>query len=67
MAKKIIIAGACTILIAAAVNILTELALAERGFFAVGGELLAAPIIGFCVSAAIKTIKDIKRSVKNER
>lgn len=67
MSRKIIIAGACTLLLSAAVKTLSELALAERGFSAVGGEIIAAPIICYCLSAAVKTIKDIKRSVKNER
>lgn len=66
MTKKIIFAGACTLLILGAVYVCSELALTERGYTAVGGEI-CIPIIGFCLWAGVKTVKDIRRAMKHEK
>lgn len=58
MSQKIIIAGACTLIILAAIRGLSELALAERGCHAFGGEI-CIPIFAFGVWVIFKTINDI--------
>lgn len=65
MIKKITTAGICVLALALFTYACTELALAERGVSAMGGEIFALPIIGFCVWAGVKTGKDIKRSWKS--
>ncbi len=64
MTKKIIIAGACTLIILAAIYICSELALMERGYTAAGGEILV-PVIAFCIWVAVKTVKDIRKGWKH--
>lgn len=64
MTRKIIIAGACTLLILAAMRLCSEIALAERGFSATGGEI-CIPVIAFSLWAAAKTVKDIRKEWKN--
>ena len=58
MSRKIIIAGACTILFLAVLKGLSDLALAERGYHALGGEI-CLPIFVFGAWVIFKTIKDI--------
>lgn len=60
MTKRIIFAGACTLIILAATWLCSELALMERGYSAAGGEI-CMPLIGFCIWAAVKTVKDIRK------
>lgn len=64
MTRKIIIAGACTLIILAAMRLCSELALAERGYSAADGEI-CIPLIAFCIWAAVKTVKDIRRGWKH--
>lgn len=64
MTKKIIFAGACTLIILAAMWLCSEIALAERGYSAAGGEILV-PIFAFCIWVAVKTVKDIRKGWKN--
>lgn len=64
MTKKIIFAGACTLIILAAMWLFSEIALMERGYSAAGGEILV-PVIAFCIWAAVKTVKDIRKVWNN--
>ncbi len=64
MSRKIIIAGACTLIILAAMWLCSEIALAERGYSAAGGEI-CIPLIAFCVWAVVKTAKDIRKGWKH--
>lgn len=58
MSRKIIIAGVCTILFLAVIKGLSDLALAERGYHALGGEI-CLPIFVFGVLVAVKTVKEL--------
>lgn len=63
MTRKIIIAGICTLIILAAMWVCSEIALMEIGYTVIGGEI-CIPLIAFCVWAAVKTAKDIRRGWK---
>lgn len=70
MTKKIIFAGKCILALATALYICSELALAERGYSAVGGEIIGVVVLTFAIFATVKTIKDIRLANyrrKNER
>ena len=60
MSRKIIIAGACTLLLSAAFKAMSDLALAERSYHAIGGEI-CLPIFVFVAWVAVKTIKDLRK------
>lgn len=62
--RKIIIAGECTLALAAVTYICSELALMERGYSAVGGEIIGIAILTFAIFATVKTVKDIKVTLK---
>lgn len=64
MTKKIVFAGECTLAIVTALYICSELALAERGYTAVGGEVIGTAILTFAIFATVKTIKDIRKGWK---
>ena len=66
MSKKIIFAGACTLLLLALLKVISELALAERGYYAFGSEICVL-IIAFSWWVVAKTINDIRRRSNNER
>ena len=66
MSRKIIIAGACTLLLLAVLKVMSSLALAERSYHAIGGEFCIF-IIAFAAWVVAKTINDIRRRSKNER
>ena len=62
--RKIIIAGECTLALAAVTYICSELALMERGYSAVGGEIIGIAILTFAIFTGAKTIKDIRKGWK---
>lgn len=64
MTKKIICAGECILALATALYIGSELALAERGYIAVGGEVIGMLILAFVIFTGTKTIKDIRKGWK---
>lgn len=64
MTRKIIIAGACILALAAVTYVCSGIALMERGYTAFGGEILI-PVIGFCLWVAVRTVKDIRKGWKN--
>ena len=58
MSKKVIIVSVCMLIFLAALKGLSSLALAERGYQALGGEI-CLPIFVFAAWIIFKTIKDI--------
>ena len=64
MTKKILFAGECTLAIATALYICSKLALSERGYSAVGGEIIGVAVLTFAIFATVKTVKDIKVTLK---
>lgn len=64
MTKKIIFAGECTLAIVTALYLCSELALAERGYTAVGGEIIGVAVLAFVIFTGAKTIKDIRKGWK---
>lgn len=60
MTKKIIFAGECILALATVLYICSELALAERGYTAVGGEIIGVAVLAFVVFTTVKTVKDIR-------
>ena len=58
MSKKVIIVSVCVLIFLAALKGLSDLALAERGYHAFGGEI-CLPIFVFAAWVIFKTIKDI--------
>lgn len=60
MTKKIIFAGECVLALVTAMYICSELALFERGYTAVGGEIIGIAVLAFVYWAGEKTIKEIK-------
>lgn len=64
MTKKILFAGECTLALVTAMYICSELALSERGYSAVGGEVIGVVILTFVIFTGAKTIKDIRKVMK---
>ena len=58
MSKKVIIVSVCVLIFLAALKGLSNLALAERGYHALGGEI-CLPIFVFGVWVAVKTVKEL--------
>ena len=67
MTKKIIFVGECILALATVLYICSELALAERGYTAVGGEIIGIAILTFAIFATVKTVKDIKVTLKGSK
>lgn len=65
--RKIIIAGECILALVTVFHIGSELALAERGYTAVGGEIIGVAVLTFAIFATVKTVKDIKGTLKGSK